>query len=205
VNARAVDDAAAVLRDLRFEAWEDLALGAIAFAASLVATQRAQPLALPLFMGGLACLALGVRALWRQWDLVDRLCDDPAAYVIPEVVGRAERETTMGRRRAYAAQLRYWVRDPGAELEARVAAVAGDLLELSAELEDPGLSLDPASGVVCMRLLSDIQVSPLLNLDVPADELRSRIFQIRSGLRRAPDSQPVMPTSDHVPSARLQP
>jgi hypothetical protein len=186
--ARAVDDAATRLRQLHVEEWEDLALGAIAFAASLAASQRFQQLALPLFIGGVASLFLGVRALWRHWDLVDRLCDDPDAYVIPDVLERAERETTMTRRRIAAAQLRSWLQDPGPTREARVAAAADDLSALISELEDPELRLDPLSGIACMRLLSDGLVSPLLNPDLPADALRSHIFQIRSGLRKASET-----------------
>ena len=42
-------------------------------------------------------------------------------------------------------------------------------------------TLDPACAVACVRLLSDPEQSPLLNSAQPADELRSRVSQIRSG------------------------
>jgi hypothetical protein len=186
--ARAIDDAATRLRQLHVEEWGDLGLGAIAFAASLAASQQFQELALPLFIGGVASLFLGVRALWRHWDLVDRLCDDPDAYVIPDVLERTERETTMTRRRIAAAQLRSWLQDPGPAREARVASAADDISALISELEDPEFRLEPVSGVACMRLLGDGLVSPLLNPDLPADALRSHIFQIRNGLRRASET-----------------
>jgi hypothetical protein len=187
MHARAVDDAATRLRHLRVEEWEDLALGAVALAVSIAATQGVQTLALPLFLGGLVVLVLGLRAMWRHWDLVDRLCDDPDAYVIPDVLERAERETTMRRRQSFAAQLRAWLRDPGPAREARVAAVADDLQALIADLENSDLRFDPGSAVACMRLLTDMQSSPLLNPELPADELRSRVFQIGRGLRRTSD------------------
>jgi hypothetical protein len=198
--ARVVDDSASRLRQLRLEEWEDLSLGALAFAASLAATQRLPSLAIPLFIGGVVSLGLGVRALWRHWDLVDRLCDQPDAYVIPEIRARAERETTMTRRRSSAVQLRSWVRDPGPESAARVAEVADELSALISELEDPELRLDPIAGVACMRLLTDIESSPLLNPKLPADDLGSRIFQIRHGLRKSPQL-----SGECMPSARLQP
>jgi hypothetical protein len=71
--ARAVDEAAARLRELRHEEWEELGLAAVALGFALAATQVLPRLAAPLFLGGLPLWALGVRALWRRWDLVDRL------------------------------------------------------------------------------------------------------------------------------------
>ena len=61
--ARAVDEAAARLRELRHEEWEDLGLAALALGLAVVATQVRPAFAMPLFLGGLAVGALGVRAL----------------------------------------------------------------------------------------------------------------------------------------------
>ena len=91
MHARAVDDAATRLRDLRREEWEDLSLAALAIALALAATWARPALALPLFLGGLAVGALGLRALWRRWDLVDRLAGERDAHVISEVRAYAAR------------------------------------------------------------------------------------------------------------------
>jgi hypothetical protein len=58
---------------------------------------------------------------------------------------------------------------------------AEELEALASELEDDELALDPACAVACMRLLSDLSASPLLNPALPPEELRSRVRQIRSG------------------------
>lgn len=181
--ARSVDEAAAHLRDLRHEEWADFALAALAVGLAVAATELRPPLALPLVAGGLAVAALGIRALWRRWDLVDRLAADRDAYVIPDVLAYASRETTMERRHSFAMLIRASVGQPAAALEGRVRAAADDLEALAAELEDEELALDPASAVACVRLLSDLAGSPLLNSLLPADDLRSRVLQIRSGFR----------------------
>ena len=74
--ARAVDDAGAQLRELGHRGWESLGAGVLAFALALAATQLHRPLAVPLFVGGLAVLLAGVRAVWRHWDLLDRLTEE---------------------------------------------------------------------------------------------------------------------------------
>ncbi len=182
MHARAIEDAEVRLRELRTEEWEDLALAALAVVTSLVATQRAQPLALPLFVGGLAILVLGVRALWRRWDLVDRLCGEGDAYVIREVLERAARETTMERRVRFAMLLCCRLDAPEPSCAARIAAAADDIRSLACELEDDELELEPASAMACMRLVYDPVSSPLLNPELPDDELRPRVLQIRAGL-----------------------
>jgi hypothetical protein len=179
--ARAIDDAAVRLRDLRREEIEDLGLGALVLAAAVGATQLVPALALPLFVGGLVVGARGLRALWRRWDLVERLTDDRDAYVISEVHARASREATLERRRSFAIVIRSWLRSPGPELESRIAAARPELEALVAQLEDPDLALEPACAVACLRLVSDPAGSPLLNTALPPAELRSRVRQIRSG------------------------
>jgi hypothetical protein len=178
--ARAVEDAATRLRDLRREEWEDLGLAALALAFAVAATHVHPAFALPLFVGGLAVGARGVRALWRRWDLIERLAGERDAYVISEVLAHASRETTMERRRTFAALIRSSLSEP---VEARGSAAAEELEALASELEDGELALDPASAVACTRLLSDVVGSPLLNLALTSEELRSRVRQIRSGFR----------------------
>jgi hypothetical protein len=179
--ARAVDDAAARVRELRQEEWQDFGLAALALGLAIAATQVHPALAMPLFLGGLVVGALGVRALWRRWDLVDRLSGERDAYVISEVRAHASREATMDRRRTCAALIRRRLADPGLAFEAWVRSAAEELEELASVLNDGELALDPACAVACMRLLSDLAESPLLNSELPSEELRSRVHQIRSG------------------------
>jgi hypothetical protein len=179
--ARAVEDAAARLRELRFEEWGDFLLGALALGLAATAAELRPAWALPLLISGFAGWALGMRALWRRWDLVDRLAGERDAYTITEVLAYAARETAMDRRQTFAALIRGIAREPGPALEGRVRAAAEDLEALISELEDDELALDPASAIACRRLLSDLAASPLLNPARPAEDLRSRVLQIRSG------------------------
>jgi hypothetical protein len=179
--ARAVDDAAVRIRELRREEWGDLALAAVALGLSLAATQLNPSFAMPLFVGGLVAAALGIRALYRRWDLVDRLLGERDAYVIPEVLSHASRMATMGSRRRMAVGIRGTLDEPWPLIAARVSTVAGDLAALAAELDDDALALDPARAVSCFRLLNDSSESPLLNPELAIEDLHSQLSQIRSG------------------------
>ena len=183
--ARAVDDAGERLRELRHEEWEKLGLAALALGLAVTATRVRPSLALPLLFGGFVVGALGVRALWRRWDLVDRLAGERDAYVIPEVLRYASREATMDRRSAMATVIRGWLEEPVPSLETRVRPAAAELEALVSGLTDGSLELDPACAVACQRLLSDVDESPLLNA-APPEELRSRVRQIRAGFRPCP-------------------
>jgi hypothetical protein len=185
VYARAVDEAEGRLRELREVEWEDLTLGALALGLAVAATQVRESLALPLFFGGVMLWALGLRALWRRWDLVDRLSGERDAYVIPEVLAYASREASMSRRRTYAALIRSRVRDSASDSSSVVGPVAAELAALISDLEDPELELEPACAVECSRMLSDLAESPLLNPALGAEELRSRVRQIEAGFHRA--------------------
>jgi hypothetical protein len=185
--ARAVDDASARLQELRREEWQELALAGLALALALVATQIHPALAMPLFMGGVVVGARGMTALWRRWDLVDRLAAERAAHAIAEVRAYASRQATTERRHHLAALIRGAVRQPGSATDLRVRAAADDLEALASELEDESLALDPASAIACLRLLSDPVLSPLLNPELPQEDLRSLVHQIRSGFH---DPQP---------------
>lgn len=176
--ARAVDDADSRLRELRHDEWERLGLGGLALGLAVVAAEVRPSLALPLFLGGLVVGVLGVTALWRRWDLVDRLAGERDAYVIPEVLAHALREATMERRHDFAVRIRGTLRGP---VTPGLATAAEELEVLASELDDGELALDPACAVACMRLLSDPAESPLFNPMLPPDELRSRVRQIRAG------------------------
>jgi hypothetical protein len=176
--ARAIDEAQSRLLQLHREEQQQIAVAAVALAAALAATTLYEPLVVPLFAGGLAIGALGVRALWRHWDLVDRLADDCDAYGIPEVRAYAARDAQMDRRLLHAAQLRAWTREP---TSARLAEVADQLDRLARALEDPERELDPARAIACRRLVSDASASPLLDTTRPLDELRAVIGRILEG------------------------
>jgi hypothetical protein len=183
VYARAVEQADARLRELRQEARGELVLGAAALAAAIVATEVHKALAAPLLVGGLVVGVLGARALWHRWDLLERLSGERDAHVISEIRAFASREATMERRYSFAALVRGRLREARLLADTRVLAVADELEALAAELEDGDVALEPASAVACMRLLSDLATSPLLNHALPPEDLRSRVRQIRSGFR----------------------
>lgn len=183
--ARAVDDAGTRLKALRREEREDVALAGVTLGLAIAAAERAPSLALPLLIGGMALGALGVRALWRHWDLVDRLAGEPDAYAIAEVLAYAARETTMQKRQRFAALIRHHLEPMSAERPNRVGDAAEELAALADELEDEALELSPASAVACSRLLAEPTESPLLNPALPRDGLRSSVRRIRSGLRPA--------------------
>ena len=124
---------------------------------------------------------LGVRAMWRRWDLLERLSGERDALVIPDVRALASREATMERRHSFAALVRSRLREASRANDARLHAVADELEALVSELEDDDLTFEPPSAVACMRLLSDLPGSPLLNQALPTEDLRSRVRQIRSG------------------------
>ena len=181
--ARAVEQADARLRDLRHEERGEFGVAAAALTSAVVATELAPSLAAPLFVGGLVIGGMAVRSIWRRWDLLDRLAGERDAHAIAEVRAFASREATMDRRHSFAALIRGRLGDATTTDDARVLAAADDLQALARELDDDKLSLDPASAVACMRLLSDVSRSPLLNRALPTEDLRSRIRQIRCGFQ----------------------
>jgi len=176
--ARAVEDAGRRLHDLRREEWEEGAVAAVAFALALAASTVRPEFALPLLVGGAFVASRAVLAGWRRWDLFDRLLVEPDAYAIPEVRARGEQEADMANRRSLSRVIRR-------QLERgdypRIAASADELAALAEELLDPRLVLDPASAVACSRLLTDGVTSPLFNAELPAEDVRSRLVQIRAG------------------------
>jgi hypothetical protein len=179
--ASAVDEASARLRELRHEERLDMSLSSLAIGLALAATQVRPALALPLFLGGLAVWLLGLRALWRRWDLVDSLAGERDAYVIPEVLAYASRETTMERRHSSAELIRSRLKHPAVAFDPEVLGVAAALEALACELDDHKFALDPVCAVACTRLLSDLSESRLHDPALWREDLRSRVWQIRSG------------------------
>jgi hypothetical protein len=141
-------------------------------------------LVVPLFVGGLALAVLGIGAIWRHWDLLDRLADDRDAYGIPAVRAYAARDARMHRRLGYAAVIRDWVDRSDPLTDGRIAEHAVELEELACELEDEDLDLEPASAIACRRLLTEPTVSPLLNDALPGDDVGAHLVRIRAGFGR---------------------
>jgi hypothetical protein len=176
--ARAVEHASTRLHDLRHEEWEDWGVAAAAFALGLLAVRLRPEFAVPLLVGAIALTCRGVLAEWRRWDLLDSLAGEPDAYVIPEVLARAETTATMASRCNLARTIRWRLEEIA---NPQVEAAADDLRALAAELEDEQLELEPACAVACSKLLTDAMTSPLLNPALPIDEVRSRVLQVRRG------------------------
>ena len=181
--ARTVDEAAATLHSLKQEQFEDLGLAATVLALAVAAGEFYPALAIPLFLGGLFVGASGVKALWRRWDLVDRLAGERDAYVISDVRKYAMAETTMERRHEFAELIRCHVREE-AEDPAFQARAAAKLEALVSELEDDTLELEPACAVACARLLTDGAGRRLLDSALSVDDLLSTVHQIRAGFVR---------------------
>lgn len=182
MHARAVEEASARLSELRQEEWGDLALAAVSLGLSLAATQTRPALAMPLFLGGVVIGVRGTIALWRRWDLVERLAGQQEAYVIPEVLAFAGREATAERRHMYAARIRSELElaETGLTYAERFVVAAEELEALAAELENDELTLDPVAAVMCKRLLTDFE-SPLFDPALAPAEVRSRVRRIRTG------------------------
>ena len=181
---RVLEEAEARLVDLHHDEVQRIALSAVALGASLAATVVYEPLVMPLFLGGLALGVLGIGAIWRHWDLLDRLADDRDAYGIPAVRDYAARDARMDRRRGNAAQIRAWIAEQSLPEDARIVQSAEALEELARELEDETLDLDPACAIACRRFVTDPLASPLFNEALPAADVGSTIVRIRSGFRR---------------------
>jgi hypothetical protein len=179
VHARAVIEAETRLAELRHDEWQQLGLAALALGASLAMTAAYEPLVAPLFVGGMALWLLGIRSLWRCWDLVDRLADDRDAYIISAVRAYAARDARMDRRHTNAAALRYWA------TQADLIEVVSELEQLARDLEDSDLDLSPDCAIVCRRLLTDPTVSPLLNGGL-GDDLHETIVEIERGFSAVP-------------------
>jgi hypothetical protein len=185
--ARAVDQAALELRELRHDGWRAFGLAAAALALAVAASELRPTLALPLLLGAFAVLAQGVRAIWRRWDLVDRLAGERDAYGISEVLAYATHEASLERRRDYAAAIRRRLNVESPSFDRRLAPLAAELDALAADLEDVALALEPACAVACSRLVAVPEESPLLGPVLRPEDVRARVRTIRAGFRPAPD------------------
>jgi hypothetical protein len=87
----------------------------------------------------------------------------------------------MERRHSSAALIRSRLKRPAVAVDPEVLEVAEELEALACELDDDGLALDPVCAVACTRLLSDLGESRLRDPALWREDLRSRVWQIRSG------------------------
>jgi len=172
MRARAVEENAELLRALKRDVAGLASLTVISFAAAL-ALHGNRSLALPLLFAGLAGAALGIRAAWRHWDVVDRLLQEPDAYTIDEVRRRADGIAASGSRRVMAAALRRRGKNPD------TLPIRDELAELASELEDDGLTLDPICAVICKHLIDDDLYGQ------PAADAAAHIRRVRSGFTPA--------------------
>lgn len=178
--ARAIEESEARLHELRRSEWEGFGLSALFLASAVTASLLRSAFTLPLLVGGLTGTVFGVRAACRRWDVLDRLAGERDAHSIPEVRARALAETTCERRHNLAISVRLILNSPVCVSD-RVIGAADDLEALANDLEDDELMLDPAAAVACVRLLTDPLNSPLLDATAHAEDVRSRVRQIRSG------------------------
>ena len=180
-----IDGAANELRGLRHEEVLDTFLAAVTFGLALAASELARSFAVPLLVGALTSIFLGVRAFWRRWDLLDRLLLERDAYSITEVRRRAERSARMTNRQLLAASISRLLVHPYCACSTRVLAEAEELEALSHDLDDPELILEPICAVACERLVRE-DSSPLFDEALPAGDTGVRIRQIRAGFARRP-------------------
>jgi hypothetical protein len=159
---------------------DNLRLAALAMGLAVAAAEAFPSMALPFLVGGLFAGARWVRAVWRRWDMIDRLAAEPDAHVIPEIFDYASREATMEKRRMLASRIRDIAPAPGHPNEARLAAVSDELESLARELETDTLELDTATAVACARFVHDWG-SPLFDERVPPHELGARVRRLRTG------------------------
>jgi hypothetical protein len=180
--SRQVEERSTELHELKHDELELAALTVLCFGLAIAAHGR-PTIALPLLFAGIAGAALTVRALWRRWDLVDRLLLERAAYEIGEVRARAEHAALPENRRALASQIRWRLEHAGAfaEPDDRLLRVASELAELAGQLEDEALELDPLRAVECERLLTDKLTSPLADPAASANDLFASVRRIRAG------------------------
>src|SRR5207344_2923082 len=102
MTARAVEDAAKKLHELRSEEWGDTILAAATLGAAIAASSFAPSISLPLLAGGCLMTFLTMRAMVRRWSLLDYLKAERDAYTIPEVRLEAEKAAGKQSRRRLA-------------------------------------------------------------------------------------------------------
>jgi hypothetical protein len=179
MNARAIDNSALRLHELRLAEWQDGALGAVALALSVAATALCPAVAVPLLLGGVFLCLRAVTEAVRRSELLEELELDADAYVIAEVRARAARAASLKSRRALAQSIECLLN--GALPGERVRAAREQLIDLAAALRDETLRLHPAAAAACERLLHDYVRSPLLNTSLPPEDVVAFVRRVRAG------------------------
>jgi hypothetical protein len=186
MHARAVDQAAVLIRRKRRRALEAGVLAGVCVVSGAAAALVSVPLAAALGIGALVEVAMALAALNARRELIGQLALDPAAYGVPEV----ERYGTRAARPPERARLAAWLAEVLAEshlphslyLPDRVALVAQELEAIARRLVSPACTVTPTSAVACRRLLTHAVESPLYNPRVPLDDLHLTIRRIRAGM-----------------------
>ena len=133
---------------------------------------------------------LFVRACDRRRDLLTLLVGQRSAYVLPEVARAGERLATPRARAALAGSLERLVKasrhgpviGPALLPTERIAANADQLLRLASLLARADAVVHPATVALLQRLVSSSLYSPLLNLDVPEQELAILLRRLQTAI-----------------------
>jgi hypothetical protein len=184
MNARAVERAEAELHDLHARTVGNFGLAAVALGAAIVGSRVLPEIAVPLLVGGLAMVALGVRTLVARSLLVEDLAADRDAYLIPEVHRLALRAASRDHREVLASAIRHLLEPAMCGPSGRVAANRDVLVEIADALLDDRLTLDPAAAVALDRLLTGAE-GGMFDPGLPVDELRSRLRRILAAFSAA--------------------
>jgi hypothetical protein len=182
MDARTIEQTADRLHRLRQDEWERLGLALVALPLAVVAAELHPSLALPLLIGGIVLAALGVRAGWLRWAIVDDLALEDDAYAIAEVRAKAARAADPRVRVALVREAGRLLAESDPATKLRVNEVRPQLEAVARELERDELPLEPWAAAACDRLLTDPVRSPLLNTALPASDARSCLVRIRARL-----------------------
>lgn len=145
--------------------------------------------ALVLAVAAFCELLLAAHSLGRRRALVRTLALDPAAYVLPEVRDHGARLVSPRRRARLARSLLRLRRDAARRqtllLRDRIEAEWPALEALGRAFASPDCDVEPPSAAACEHLLTSGLQSPLLNPELPPDELAVRLHHIRAGVHAA--------------------
>ena len=180
--ARQVEEQSTELRALKHDERELTVLTVLCFGLALAAHGK-QTIALPFLVAGMSGAALAVRALWRRWDLVDRLLLIREAYSIDEVRIRAEHAALLENRQLLASSIRWQLEHFADFMEpsGRFWGIAPELAALASDLEDKTRALDPLRAVECERLLRGGLTSLLVDDTASAEDTLAQVHRIRAG------------------------
>jgi hypothetical protein len=181
--AREVETLGKHLSALREQAIWRLALAALAFGGALAASQVRRDLAIPLLVGGGALALLGIAAFVERECLLDEVAADRDTFTLAAVRSYGARLTASGRRHNDAESIRRLLADPELAVPERIEANRELLERLAEELDSDRLVFDPVCAVKLEHLLLRPDESALFDEHRPAEDVRSKLVQIETGLR----------------------